>query len=979
LAASLSLAYRFKLSGDWQLSTVVGFLAAWFISLYLCDSGLRRILKRWQTQPLRLPAVAAVLLLVVWVWYTPETFDYRQLVFAVATGAASGLAQRFFLRQACRTRSTTGEAARWLGLIGVCMWVIQPYATTQLVGGGDAFHYAQQLTDAAEQFRSGDFPIFVGKGAHAFNGDIHPLRTAPYFSYVGAFVSLLAGPTLTPVAVQNLMIVLSLVAAVLGLYLLLTRLRPAAAGAAFWLASAFATCPGVLALIYSGDMIATWLTLPWLPVVFFAVLRLWTEAQPVRYFGLLAAALALVWLAHPPVAFWTSLLVGLVLAARLVIQREKGRAMTQTFTCLALCFMLCGYVFVSVHTLQLPNDPNLVANVRSGANLGILKAGWAGLGRPIDPAGSDLLRNLQLSPALWIAFCVALIGLATRRTRPGAVGLLALGAVGLLLLLVPSSAISGRIWAIMPEIVINATHEWPMQRFFPILSALIPFLALFAWPQAGRGDLRRAPQWLACGLAAAVIYSAFEARKLIARGYAVTSSEMMTDLRLRPENALMSRYSYEYFGQLPSGFSHGTMTPIMQNRLLARESLEPIDLNRLALNRPISDREARARTRHNFIQTDYGGIFDPPLRLAAKEVYFARFHFDDPKLQGTLQLLGKFIYREYILPLSGEPLAFGSGPKNRDGFTLWTTGPDTDTVDVRFYAQPGQPGTNKFGTLELLSLNPNRLPLQTLSLNPFKISVRSESEAWLETPKLFIEGYRAKVDGRSVSVMRSPDGLAMIPISPGASRIGLDYEGPPSLRFAFWGTLLSWAGMLGLFAWSWRSPTILNRAFTLLGRGAVASCGLAAFVWGSVQFAAPAGPGNAPAQMAELPVNINVTLPLKDTNEWEPVWHFKNREAAWSIYFFHDVSRRKIRIGLAREGSLLAESEATVINYLRDHDLTVKLTTEPAGNQPRLKLWFNQRLMLDSPLTLDGRGRAVATVPFRGKVNRVEPVPKSTP
>jgi hypothetical protein len=972
LAAGLPLAHRFQLSGDWNMATVVGFLTVWLLSVYLCDSGLRRILGRWLRRP-RYP-VAATCIVFFWVWlrHTPEAFDYRQLAFAAATGAVGGLAQRFFLRQARRTRSTLGEALRWLGLIGVCSWVIHPYATTQLVGGGDAHHYAQQLTDAAEQFRNGDYEMYVGNSAHAFNGDIHPLRTAPYFSYLGAVVSLFAGPTLTAVAVQNLLIVLSLAASVAGIYLLLTRLRPSAACAAFWLACAYGTSPGVLALIYSGDMIATWLTLPWLPIVFYSVIRLWDTPHPAPTFGLLAAALAMVWLAHPPVALWTSFLVGLVLAARLVMHREKGRAVTQTFAGLALCFMLCGYVFVSVYTLQMPSDPNLVANVRSGANLATLKAGWAGLGQPIDAAGADLIRNLQLGPALWLAFLVALVATIARPARHWAVGLLTLGAVSLLLLLVPSPFISGGIWAIMPEIVIDATHEWPMQRFYPILSALVPFLALHAWPRAGRGLFQRAPQFLVAGLAAGVVYSAFDVRKLVARGYSITSSPLMSDLRMRPENALMSRYSYEYFGQLPSGFSHGTMNPIMQNRLLARGSLEPIDLNRLALNRAVPDREPRLRTQHVFVPTDYGGYFNPSVRLDSKQVYFARFQFTEPEVNGTLQLLGKFIYREYVLPLSGAPMAFGTRPDSRDGFTLWTTGPEADEVQVRFYAQPGRPPISNLGTLELLSLNPNRLPLQTLSGNPFRVAVRSAADSWLETPKIFIDGYQARVDGRSAPVMRSPDGLAMVPVPAGLSRVDLSYVGPPALRVAFGITLLSWIAVLGLYVWSWRSPTILEKSFHFLGRGAVVGCVLGAVVLGIIKGYPKLDPTQPFADLKETAVGMNVSLPIGLTSNWEPVWHFNHQGDSWSIFVFYEGSQ-KIRVGLARDGSLHSESNLATINYLRDHEVVAKLTTEPGENHSRLKIWFNNRLMLDSLLKPDPKERVVPVGPFRGKIHRVGP------
>ncbi len=916
--------------------------------------------------------MAGLVLLGVWLRYTPESFDYRQLAFAAATGAVGALAQKYFVHRARRTRSTSGEAVRWWGLVAVCMWVIHPYATPQLVGGGDAHHYAQQLADATEQLGRGEYQIFVGQSAYAFNGDIHPLRTAPFFSYVGAALSVVARSTLTPTAVQNLLIVLSLATSVVVLYGLLTRLKPTAAWPAFWLACAYATCPGVLALIYSGDMIATWLTLPWLPLIFYAVIRLWDTPNPIPSLYLLAAALAIVWLAHPPVALWTSILVGLSLGPRVVVRWQSGRVLWQTVACLALCLVLCGYVFVSVYTLRLPSDPNLVANVRSGAILSTLQAGWSGLGRPIDAAGANLLHNLQLSPALWLAFFVALVGMATRRNLRGPAGLLGLGAIGLLLLLVPSNQISGRLWAIMPEAVISATDQWPMQRFFPILSALIPFLALLAWPRTGRGVFRRAPHVLATMLAVGVVYSAYDSRKLIARGYAVTSSAHMTDLRLRPENVVLSRYSYEYYGQIPRVFSHGTMNPIMQNRLLTRGSLEPIDLNLLALNRVFPGEEPRPRTHHIFVQTDYGGYFDPPVRLESKQVYFARFHFKNPDVHGTLQLLGNFISREYHLPLSGAPLAFGTRPNNRDGFTLWTTGPEADEVQVRFYAQPGRPSPENLGELELLSLNPNRLPLQTLSVNPFQVAVRSSADSWLETPKIFVEGYQAQVDGRAVPVMRSPDGLAMVPIPAGQSRVNLYYVGPLALRAAFWITLFAWVAILALHLWSWRSPRILNQAFVYLGRGAIAVSLFGAVSFGAAQGYIRLGAAKPSASISETPVVMNLTLPVGLTNNWEPVWDFRHGGESWSIFFFYEGSQ-KIRVGLARDGSLHSESDLATINYLRDHNLVARLVSEPGEPHSRMKIWFNNQLMLDSVLAPNSKERRVPIAPFRGRIHRVGP------
>ena len=338
----------------------------------------------------------------------------------MAAGAGGGVIQYFFVRHVRRTRRAGGELLRWWGLVAVCAWAIHPYATPYLVGGGDAHHYAQQLADARAQMQARNFELYVGQSAYAFNGDIHPLRTAPYFSYVGGAMSLLGGDALPPTAAQNLLIVLSLGAGVSGLYLLLTRLRPRAAWAASVLAAAFATSPGILALIYSGDMVASWLTLPYLPLVFYAVIQLGETQEPTPLLGLLTGALAMLWLAHAPVAFWTTLLVILSLGTWFFASGDRLRMFWSLVASGAGLLCLCGYVFVSVHTLELPADPNLISFVRGSGMLEILKTGWAGLGRPIDPTGADLLRNLQLSPALGLAALVSLISFKRHRWTTGA-------------------------------------------------------------------------------------------------------------------------------------------------------------------------------------------------------------------------------------------------------------------------------------------------------------------------------------------------------------------------------------------------------------------------------------------------------------------------------------------------------------------------------------------------------------------------------
>jgi hypothetical protein len=62
----------------------------------------------------------------------------------------------------------------------------------------------------------------------------------------------------------------------------------------------------------------------------------------------------------------------------------------------------------------------------------------------------------------------------------------------------------------------------------------------------------------------------------------------------------------------------------------------------------------------------------------------------------------------------------------------------------------------------------------------------------LETPRVFIAGYKAEVGGKAVEASRSADGLVAIPVPAGPSEVTLSYPGRPLLQFAYWLSLATW-------------------------------------------------------------------------------------------------------------------------------------------------------------------------------------------
>jgi hypothetical protein len=159
------------------------------------------------------------------------------------------------------------------------------------------------------------------------------------------------------------------------------------------------------------------------------------------------------------------------------------------------------------------------------------------------------------------------------------------------------------------------------------------------------------------------------------------------------------------------------------------------------------------------------------------------------------------VSRQYLLPASGERLAFGSGPTNSNVIPLWSTDPAGDEVTLRFI--PTAPGARAgdfadFGQFTLAPIDFDHAPVVITSLLPFRATVRSGADGWLETPRMFMPGYTATVDLRPASVSSSPAGLAMVPVPAGLHRVELRYPGPGLLRLSYWAALAAWTGLLVL-------------------------------------------------------------------------------------------------------------------------------------------------------------------------------------
>jgi hypothetical protein len=830
------------------------------------------------------------------------------------------------------------EAARRLLLLAAGLILMCPFATRNLVGGGDMLHYVRQLDDFRAQVSAGVFPVMVGQSEHAFNGDIHPLRTAPYFQHFGELLNLLTGSELPASLLLNITLIIHLIAGGFSAYACLGVLVPERRWTALLLALLYIASPGVLAMIYGGDLVISWMTLPWLPPFYLGVIGAARDPRNARAWLAAAIALAALWLAHAPIAFW-AMVTGIPFGIAALVRCREGKAADLLIPAGAatVFVLLSGYVFASVLYLNIPTDPNMRLAVARGSVFDALQRGWAGFLRPVSPSGAALLSDIQLSPGLWAAGLLGLAGLWRRERRlavPFAVVLL-----GALALLAPIPALAGRVWPNMPAFVLGITDEWPMLRIYVLLSAIVPFLAALGLAALGPVARRIALVLLAAGVA----WSGWDARKFIQRGWAITSPPLISTLRQLPENALLSRYSYEYYGHLPRYFSTGASGPWLQNRLLDADTLEP-DPASLA---KIASRAPANAERHELVDTVYGGIFLPPLAISPGQLYLVDVDFKGTMPTGTLEILGDRVYREFGLPASGEERAFGAGPGRPSGFALQITGDRVDTPETKFIRSPGAGAMPAHMALRLIPLRGEDLPVEVRSLIPYRLAVRSPRPAWVETPKIFLPGYAATVDGAGAGIASSPDGLVMVRVPAGRSEVVLSYPGPPGLRAVFWVTAAAWAALAAGWIWAKgfarkRPEPSAGSVLPAFGRAGLVALAAVAIVTGVAEgwSAVRSTPNLTPGRIV-----LSFTFPYGKEGTTEPLLTIGTGDDQ-ELFFANYADGKNVRIGCVTAKGAPFLSGRIPVNYLARQRLEIDPSRPDSGEPTMADVRLNQRLVL---------------------------------
>ncbi|MDD2762721.1 MAG: hypothetical protein PHE83_01970 [Opitutaceae bacterium] len=712
--------------------------------------------------------------------------------------AATLAVYRIAVRGTARLPGAVAENLRWLLLALAGFFLLQGFAEFTLHGAPDARWYGTMLADMVAQTRAGVFPVWLGQSIYQFNGAIYPLRVAPAFHYLGALLDALTLRTLGVFALQNLLITAIGLGAIFSAYFSLRTLLPRHRWFAAGLAVFYLACPGVLGIAYNNDLYMSWTTLPWVPLVWLATVRSFRDDGARWPMILLGTALGLCWWGHAPIALWTTLLAGIAQIIRLLIQRPRGRAWLHVVAGAAVFAAVAAYPIGSV--LLFPPEASVKADafqVATAFNMvSFLRQVFPAVLLPLSSDGR-VLGDFQLGYALWGLLLFSLWHLW--RVRQPAAWILLGASVLVALLLTPIPGLDLKLWNAVPALVRNITGNWAMNRLYLVLAGTVIFGAA-AVMAGGVLDHPRRQRWLAVLLTLACAWSLVEAAKF-AKGSrdGRRPPETAVDM-LRPENILLTSYSYLIFPQPPGTFTHGNADPAMEERLLARDTLAPIATNPAAAL--ATGQEVPAGHFDGYPQPDATELrLSAPLTLEPNRRYLLTCEFLKPeKTIGVFQLTGRSFFREYALPAYGGLKAFGAGGEHANWLSLWTSTPTAEKVTVRFLQAPEAgtpPELVPFAHLRMIAYNPAALPVQVESWVPYRARVRSPAPAWLETPRMFQTGYAATVNGKPATLRKTPDGLVGIAVPAGNSQVELKYRPPTGLAALFW---ISLAGMAGLVA-----------------------------------------------------------------------------------------------------------------------------------------------------------------------------------
>jgi hypothetical protein len=300
------------------------------------------------------------------------------------------------------------------------------------------------------------------------------------------------------------------------------------------------------------------------------------------------------------------------------------------------------------------------------------------------------------------------------------------------------------------------------------------------------------------------------------RGLQNVNTEEGTSAYLRPEMASVL-YNYDRLNA-PAYKVNGVMDYHLESRLLDRRTMElvPDPL----LNVP-NGNEFLIESTLNVFDAKWL-VLSPKVIVGPGERTIWRFDFFDKTYDGVLFVRGPGSFnRQYYFPDAGfgaKSFGVAEGRPKTLGFSNSLSSPQE--LELSYLRPTDGSAFGEFVRLRIQSYRPSELQVETISLTPYHVRVRSKTPVYLETPRSYVPGYSATVNGNPVEVNRSPDDLVMVPVDSGEQEVVVQFGLTSALKMFGIISLTAWIGALLYLA----SP-FLSQLSARFGKGGYAKRG----------------------------------------------------------------------------------------------------------------------------------------------------------
>jgi len=667
------------------------------------------------------------------------------------------------------------------------------------MGAGDAKWYQYILHDALIQFHHHIFPVYVGQSEFNFIGatDIR----APYYFLLGQLLDFLTWGLANSLIIQHLIVFMNAIIAAFLFYFLLTRIAPQHRWQATVVSFFYITCPGIIGLIYFQDSYHAFMAIPYVPLAIYGLILINQKNNLFSYI-ITALGLTLTWLAHPPIALWTTAIICFFLALQIVFLRKGFIAL---ICVLSLLMIFNCWQFISISILNLGNECaghgahflNSVFNKLSAdVPAAFLPLGWANGESP----------DLQLGYALWLMLAISLF-VAIRWPLQNSMRNLLLCVFVLFLFLFPFPYINQKLWSLTPDFVREITTAWAQQRFYVIIAAITCICAMMAFTKIQALFFRKILNVLLFGL---FFWNVYQTYYFIHHGQIQKDGEISW---LKSHNIFF--YNYTLYPQLRDIYHEGTIDPMLKSKLLdSKQAILPeYDNEQVVISKSLNLKNTEIYSYQSF-----PFIINKNNQPVKKDIPLLKIKIPDNQnfllvaSINTKQLkqLSDDNYIGYSFAISSHKnthLYFNASYRfdalpTENSKVLLPIFIDNNEENELYFTLNGINGHGKIliESYKLIKYDADSLPIHIESFTPYKAQVKTPiSNTYLEIFKQYLPGYQAIVNGKAVAVFKSKNNLILIPLkNSGNNVITLYYKGTQLMHLAFILNMIIW-GMLLIY------------------------------------------------------------------------------------------------------------------------------------------------------------------------------------